>query len=571
MSQDDHSLPCDVEQLQAMLLVERDQHREALGQHREALTHKDEALAHKEAVVTQQHDTISELHRKLQQQEHYIAQLLRRQYGPQRERIDPDQLLLFTKDELAELVADLQSDAEEPADDDTSDSKPKRKGKGHGRNPLPKDLPREQVVYELSAAELACPCCGSARQEIGSETSEQLEFIPAVLKVIEHVRKKYACRQCEEHVAVAAKAPQPIEKGLPGPGLLAHTVLGKYGDHLPLYRQEDILARHGVVIRRSTLCDWVAAAAELARPLWQLMREEVLKSHVIHTDDTTIRMLAAEKCQTARFWVYIGDAAHPYSVYDFTESRKRDGPQEFLAGFSGYLQADAYGGYDGVYASGAVKEVACMAHCRRYWWEARATDSHRAHEALSYIGRLYALEEQFREAGLAGDALRAARAEHAVPILNAFERWLDDPAQQRVLPKSPIGKARTYTRNQWQALRRYTEDGALSIDNNLSERTVKIAAIGRKNYLFVGSPTGGQRAAILYSLIATCKACGVEPQAYLADLFGRLPTATSPADLTALLPDQWLATHPEHHWHIDELRQKERQRSRQTRLAKRTK
>jgi transposase len=300
-----------------------------------------------------------------------------------------------------------------------------------------------------------------------------------------------------------------------------------------------------------------------------LMREQVLKSHVIHTDDTTIRMLAAEKCRTARFWVYIGDAEHPYSVYDFTEDRSRDGPTKFLDGFSGYLQADAYGGYDGIYASGKVMEVACFAHCRRYWWEARATDSHRAHEALSYIGRLYALEEQFREAKLVGAALYAARQQHAEPILDAFEHWLDDPAQQRVLPKSPIGKSRTYTRNQWQALRRYTSDGALSIDNNISERTVKIAAIGRKNYLFVGSHTGGQRAAILYSLVATCKACGVEPGAYLTDLFRTLPTVTSPDDIAAFLPDRWLTTHPEHRWHIDQLRQQERKRSRQARIAKR--
>ncbi len=547
MSQDDRSLPPDVHSLQSLLLETR------------------ATLAQKEAVIAQQHDTIVEQQRKLRQQEDYLARLLRKQYGPRRERIDPDQLMLFTSDELAALIDDLKSDAPE-----ANDGKPAgKKRKGHGRRPLPKDLPREQVVYELSSEELACPCCGETREEIGSESSEQLEVIPATVKVIEHIRKKYACRHCQEHVAIAAKAPQPIEKGLPGPGLLAHTVLGKYGDHLPLYRQEDILARHGVIIRRSTLCDWMAAAAELARPLWKLMREQILLSRVIHTDDTTIKMLAPGKTKTARFWVYIGDRDHPYSVYDFTEDRSRDGPEKFLNGYSGYLQADAYGGYDGIYISGAVKEVACLAHCRRYWWEARDTDSPRAHEALSYIGRLYALEEQFLEAKLSGDGLRGARQKHAVSILDGFEHWLDDVEQQRVLPKSPIGKARTYTRNQWQALRRYCEDGALSIDNNISERTVKIAAIGRKNYLFVGSPTGGERAAILYSLVASCKACGVEPQAYLTDLFRTLPIASSSDTLAELLPDRWLATHPAHVWQIDQLRQEERKRSRQARIAKR--
>ncbi len=374
-------------------------------------------------------------------------------------------------------------------------------------------------------------------------------------------------------MAVAAKAPQPIEKGLPGPGLLAHTVLSKYGDHLPLYRQEDILARHGVMIRRSTLCDWIAAAAELARPLWELMRGAVLLSRVVHTDDTTVRMLAPDKTRTARFWVYIGDAAHPHSVYDFTESRQRDGPAQFLAGFEGWLQADAYGGYDGIYAGGQVHEVACFAHCRRYWLDAQRTDPRRALQALSYIGRLYKLEEQFREANLSGDALRNARKEHAEPLLDAFEQWLVAPEQNALLPKSPIGAAHTYTRNQWQALRRYTADGCLAIDNNLSERTVKIAAIGRRNWLFVGSRLGGERAAILYSLVASCKANGVEPLAYLTDLFKTLPLldASDEAALNAHLPDRWLTTHPEHVWEIDQLRQQERKRARQARFAKRKK
>jgi transposase len=568
MSTDAHSLPNDVAALKALLLAERKELRRVVTQHQQVVTQHQRFVAQNETVLAEYDQTIQSQQRTIEQQAQQIARLLRRQYGPKQERIDPDQLLLFTSEELEELAAELSQPEE--TEEEEERSSPRRKRKGHGRRKLPADLPREQKIYELSAEERTCPCCGHERQEIGSESSEQLEVVPAQVKIIEHVRKKYACRHCQEQVAIAAKPPQPIEKGLPGPGLLAHTVLAKYGDHLPLYRQEDILARHGVLIRRSTLCDWMASAAELARPVWQLMRQRLLRSHVIHTDDTLVKMLAPGQTQNCRFWAYVGDPDHPYSVYDFTTDRSRDGPAKFLSGFSGYLQADAYGGYDGIYTSGPVIEVACLAHCRRYWWEARTTDPRRAHVALSYIGRLYELEEVYREAHVTGDELRAARQAQAVPILDELERWLDEE-HPRVLPKSVIGKAFTYTRNQWAALRRYTQDGALAIDNNVSERTVKIAAIGRKNWLFVGSQTGGERAAILFSLVASAKANQVEPQAYLSSLFASLAERRHMSDqeLENLLPNRWLATHPQHRWHIDTLRAAERKRSREARIATR--
>lgn len=540
MSTDASSLPDDPAALKALLLREREQHT---------------------AVITHYEQTVQSQLRKLEQQQHQLAQLLRKLYGPRQERIDPDQLMLFDAKELEELVEELQQDGKLDAGDDAS-SRSSRRRRGHGRRPLPAHLPREQVLYELSEAERCCPCCGEPRQEIGRETSEQLEYVPSSLKVIEHIRVKYACRQCEEHVAIAAKAPQPIEKGLPGPGLLAHTVLSKYGDHLPLYRQEDIATRYGVVLRRSTLCDWIAAAADLAQPLYLRMCDLVRASRIIHTDDTPVKLLdpLIGQARTARFWAYIGDARQPYTVYDFTDSRKRDGPAKFLEGFAGYLQADAYGGYDGLYRDRQrnIIEVACWTHTRRYWWEARSTDSRRAHEALAFIARLYQIEDVVRDRG--ADEVRAARQAHALPILDDFHQWLDCQ-QPHVLPKSPIGQALTYTLNQWDALRRYGEDGELSIDNNVSERTVKIPAIGRKNWLFVASQAGGRRAAILFSLVATCKANAVEPWAYLRDLFTRLPS--SPREqLDDLLPDRWLATHPEHRWHIDDLRSQERSRKR---------
>jgi len=267
------------------------------------------------------------------------------------------------------------------------------------------------------------------------------------------------------------------------------------------------------------------------------------------------------KTITARFWTYIGDRDHPYTVYDFTESRKRDGPAKFLHGFRGYLQADAYGGYDGIYTGshGTIHEVACSAHARRYWFKAKETDPVRSHHALGVFARLYQIERSC--ATMSDDERRSFRQQHALPIWLEFREWID--AQPQWLPKSPIGQAAMYTLNQWDALLRYCDDGELTIDNNVSEQTVKMQAIGRKNWLFVGSHEGGCRAAILFSLVASCKANRVEPWAYLNDLFTHLPTipADQPELLDAFLPDRWLATHPQHAWTIDELRRRERERN----------
>lgn len=240
---------------------------------------------------------------------------------------------------------------------------------------MPANLPRQRIEHTLSAEQLPCPGCGHERIKIGEETSEQLEYEPASLYVVEHVRFKYACRCCQEHVAVADKPPQPLPKGLPGPGLLAYTTVSKYGDHLPLYRLEEILARSGVEISRSTTCGWMRETAALLLPLWMLMKQRLLRSRVIHTDDTTVPVLdpSLPHTRTGRFWVYCGDLDHPYSVYEYTPSRQRDGPANFLNGYEGYLQADAFGGYDGLFAGsgGKIVEVACWAHARRKFYDAQ--------------------------------------------------------------------------------------------------------------------------------------------------------------------------------------------------------
>jgi transposase len=459
-----------------------------------------------------------------------LDQLLRRLYGPRTEKTDPHQPLLF--DEPPPEPAPAPPPPEPAAA--ASDRRP-----GHGRRRLPADLPRQRVVHELPLAERLCPQCQHERQPISQEVSEQLDFKPASLFVVEHVRVTYACPCCQGVVATAAKPPQPIDKGLPGPGLLAYVAVSRYSDHLPLYRLERIFVRHGLDLSRSTLCDWMRACADLLSPLYALLVAEVLQSAVVHTDDTVVPVLDGSRDRTrqGRLWVYIGDKKHPYNVFDYTASRSRDGPAAFLKEYQGYLQADAFGGYDGIYAGGQIVEVCCHAHARRKFYEARTTDAARSAAALGWYRELYALEADIKD--LNDEERVRERQERSVPLLARFHAWLEEQRAQ-VLPKSPLGQAVQYALNQWAALVRYTEDGRLSIDNNVSEREMKRIAIGRKNWLFAGSDRGGQTAAVLYTVTSTCARHGVDAFVYLEDVLRRLPSCPA-AGLVELLPDRWAA------------------------------
>jgi transposase len=345
----------------------------------------------------------------------------------------------------------------------------------------------------------------------------------------------------------AAKPAMPISKGLPAPGLLAHVIVSKYCDHLPLYRQTKISTRQGVVLPRSTTCDWMAACAELLRPLYDLMVATVLSSRWLHTDDTTVKNLGHEPGTTdkGRLWVYWGDREHPLNVFDFTVNRKRDGPQQFLKNYRGYLHADAFSGYDALYLPrpgdglAAIIEVACNAHARRKFHEAQGSDLLRAHLALAYYSQLYTLERSATNNRFDDGQRLQMRQDFAVPILSKFETWLKEQ-QPLVLPKSPMAEAIGYALNNWTALCRYTEAGFLEIDNNVSEREMKQIATGRKNWYFVGSEKGGRTAAVLYSFTSTCNRLKMDPWVYLQDVLTRLPA--TPADqLAALLPDRWQA------------------------------
>lgn len=510
---------------------------------------RDATIDQQAATIDEQSSTISELSGKLQKLEHHLQQLLRARYGPRAEKFDASQLALF--DATVEQSAEKQPEA-------TVVKEHRRRG-GGGRGELPAHLERRTVEYDLSPEEKLCPCCQQERQRIGAEISEQLDYEPAVIYVLRHVRHKYACRQCQEHMQVAPPALKPIKKGLPGSGLLSAIVVSKYNDHLPLYRLEDVFARSGVELSRSTLCRWALETAEILRPLYDLMVREVLASKVIHTDDTPmpVQDKELEKTRTARLWVYAGDWRHRLTVYDYTTSRKRDGPAEFLKNFGGYLQADAYGGYDGIYAGGKVTQVLCWAHARRKFFEARTVQPQEAHAALAFIARLYAVEDELNKLRYAisetSDLVQVHRKWHrqrrrlrqkeSLPILREFHEWLE-ATQRSVLPKSPVGQAIGYVLPRWEGLTRYCTDGILSIDNNLSERMIRPCTIGRKNFLFFGSDRGGHAAAVLYSIMASAKAREVEPFLYVRDLLETFAREDE-TDLDQLLPDAWICAHPE--------------------------
>lgn len=523
-------------------------------------------LAACHALIRQLLEHLDNSSRKLTQMEHQLQQLLRRLYGRSSEKIDPKQMALFAE-MLKQLEAHDSPIEPEPIPEAAA---PAGNHKGHGRRKLAADLPRERVVHDLSDEEKPCPCCGTMRTIIGQEVSEQLDFVPAKVKVIEHVRLKYICKPCEAkaaeggpQIAVAEKPLAPIEKGLAAPGLLSYVIVSKYADHLPLNRLERILERHDIDIARSTMCDWMRQSAEALKPLYDVMVQEVLASKVIHTDDTPVDVLDKNlpQTRTGRFWVYLGDETHPQVVFDYTPSRKRDGPMAFLKDWGKdtrrYLQADAFGGYDGIYAGeagGNVVEVACMAHARRKFYEAQKTDRRNSAQALAYIRLLYDVEtqvwEQFQSQPKDGNArpLGAIRVELreklAAPRLEEFKKWLvslQAVCGGQVLPKSAMGQAVMYALNQWDALCVYTTDGDLNIDNNAAENALRRIAVGRKNWLFAGSDNGGRTAAILFSLIASCQRHNVEPFAYLRDVLTRI--ASHPHHrLDELLPGQWKPT-----------------------------
>lgn len=527
-----HELPNDVTLLK-QFIIERERSFMEREQQRESLIEqiREEAARQLEAERAARQAAIDEAVKAA------VAALLRRYYGPRSERFDPRQLLLFGQ-QVVDSPLDTAS-IEEEAGETLKTRRPRHK---HGRQQLPEHLERIPVEHDLE--DKSCPACGNERCRIGEEVSEQLEYFPASFKVLKHIRHKYACTKCDHdgytpNIETVKKPPQPIEKGLPGPSLLAYVTVSKLGDHLPLYRLERIFERQQVHVARSTMCAWMRVCGKLVTPLVERMTERVRNSKVIHTDDTVVPIQSpgAKQCRKGRIWCYLGDEANPYVVYDYTPSRQRAGPAAWLADYEGYLQADAYGGYDGVFHSQDVTEVACWAHARRKFYDAQDSDAARSTQMLAMVGQLYQIERESKELS---DALRlAVRQERSVPILKKIKSWLDRE-QQIVLPRSPMATAIGYAQNQWAALNTYVTQGFLSIDNNAAERALKRVAIGRKNWLFAGNDAAAENHARLWSLIASCERAGLDPQRYLTSVLAKIRT-TPGEELDLFLPDVWKA------------------------------
>lgn len=479
--------------------------------------------------------TVAELRSTIDKQQAHIHYLVRMTFGRRSER--------FEGPTLFDGFADPEPQGPPPPEPPMQQIAVTKR-RGHGRRQRPVDLPRQRDLIDISEAEKSCPCCGELRVRLGSDVSERLDYRPASLFIHAIERPTYICRHCEHQgeniqAVQAPLPPAPIPRCTVGAGLLAHVIVSKWVDHLPLYRLESILARLGWEVSRSTLCDQTMACARLLTPLYELMCRRVRASFALHTDDTPIRLLNPRR--TAYAWAYVGDPANPYTVFDLSPGHQHEYPEKFLAGYRGFIHADGYSGYNPLYAAGA-SHVGCWMHVRRGFFEAKDSDPARAHEAIARIRLLYAVETAAKEKHLAGVQLAAYRQEHARPLVHSFADWLAKEVP-RALPKSKIGEAFVYASNQWTSLVRYVEDGRLTIDNSPADHVIRPLALGRRNWLQIAGDGGLMSAAVLLSVAATAKRHRVNPWVYIKDLLTASASRTPDADFSDLLPDTWLNTH----------------------------
>jgi transposase len=486
----DAPLPDDVETLKALLLAERQMHR-----------------------------------LEIEKLEHTIAKLRHQRFGQSAERgalLDQLELQLFELEENA-AQAETAAQVANPAETVTVASFDRRKP---ARRPLPEHLPRERVVHPAPSC---CPCCGGTLHKLGEDVTEMLELVPRQWKVIQHVREKLSCRSCEKITQPPAPS-HPIARGRAGPGLLAHVLFGKYGLHLPLTRQSTTFAREGVPLDVSTLTDWVGASAATLMPLVEAIRAHVFAAERIHADETTVPVLAVGKTRTGRLWTYVrddrpfGGPAAPAAVYFYSPDRGGKHPQAHLASYAGLMQADAYAGFGALYEAGRqpgpIVEAVCWAHARRKLFDlARLNKAPIAIEAVRRIDALFATEREIN--GKSTQERHRVRQERSRPRVDALETWLREQ-YDRLSPANKVAQAIAYSLNRWDGLVRFIDDGRLCMTNNAAERALRGIAVGRRNWTFAGSDTGGQRAAAIYTLIETAKLNDIDPQAWLADMLARL-------------------------------------------------
>lgn len=506
-------LPDDVDTLRRMLVAEREAHAAREG----------ELAAAKAGLVTK---TLEIEKLKIQ-----IARLRRQQLGRSSEKIERiiEQLELML-DELESEAASgpLAIEPSAPTTDDEGESATTRK-KSPGRRPLPDHLPRREIVH---TPDCTCPACGGVMRQVGEDVSDVLDYIPGHFEIIRHIRPAFSCRVCESMVQMPMPS-LPIERGRPSAGLLAHILVSKYCDHTPLYRQAAIYAREGVDLDRAVMANWVGKSVWIAAPLVEAIGDHVMAAATLHGDDTPVPVLApgAGKTKTGRLWVYLRDErphagpAPPAVIYRYSPDRKGEHPRRHLARFRGFLHADGYAGFGPLYQSGgdgkpaSVTEVACWAHVRRKFHDLHLAGSPLAKEALDRIGRLFDIERVAQ--GLPPDTRRRIRQSRTVPLIEELAAFLD-ATLPRLSSKSELAVTIRYARSRWEALTGYLNDGRLEISNNAAERAIRPLALGRKNWMFAGSDAGGERAAAVYTLIETAKLNGLDPEAYLRDVLGRI-------------------------------------------------
>jgi transposase len=496
---------------------------------------RDERIAALEAALAAAQAELASRDLLIQTLRVQIARLRRMQFGASSEKLAHQLAQLELALEELEVEAAIVEERK-PADARRERPMPVRA--------LPDPLPREEVVYEPAGGSCACPSCGGVLRLLGSDADELLDVVPVRWRVIRSIRPKYSCRSCER--IVQARAPvKPIARGRATFATLAHVVVAKFDHHQPLYRQAEMMAAQGLDIDRSTLAGWTGQAASLLDPIAARIREEGLKAAKLHADDTPVPVLDPGRGRTAtgRLWVYAvddrasGATTPPLAWYRFTPDRSGTHPRRELAGFTGFLQADAYAGYDVLYAEGRVTEVACWAHFRRKIFDIHKTKpTALTTDILARIGALYGIEEQIR--GRPPDARHEARQAHSAALMNALHAVLDD-ARRRLSPKSEMAKAIAYGLKRWPALTRFLGDGRLEIDNNIAERALRSVALGRKNWLFAGSNAGGERAATLYTIIETAKLNGIDPQTYIANVAEKIASDWPASRWDELMPWNW--------------------------------
>ena len=519
----DTDLPDDVDALKALV-----------AQHRGTISAQ-------EAELTAQQAELTALHEQLRL-------MLARRFGASSERASDAQLGLFNEAEQDAQAVD--DDEDSPVESDVLEV-PAHSRKRPTRKPLSAELPRVNVVHDLAEAEKVCPHDGTLLECIGTVDSEQLDIVPATVRVLRHERRKYACPCCKQHMATAPMTAQPIPKSQASPGLLAFVAAAKYVDALPLYRQTQQFQRLGLECSRATLARWMVRCGELVQPLINLLRDELLALDVIHIDETTVQVLkeAGKAAQsTSYIWAQCsGVPERPIVLFDYDPTRSGDVPRRLLEGFSGYLHTDAYAGYNAVVHEQQLTRVLCMAHARRYFTDALKANGVNpnklpikpgkgdriAIKALNFFKTLYTIERRIRDES--PDERHRIRQRDTVPVLEKFKLWLDK-TKPRVLATSKLGEALAYAHNHWHGLTRFCDDGRLEIDNNTIENAIRPFCVGRRNWLFSDSVAGANASANLYSLVRTAKANGLEPYAYLRHVFTELPNAMSLEHVEALLP-----------------------------------